>query len=358
MSHLEKMASAVYYGARQIQVEERPKPTPPEGWALVKVSYSGICGTDLNIYVGAHPRARGPLVLGHELSGTLVEGHPSLKAGTPVTIRPLLFCGKCEPCQTGMSHVCKDLKLVGIDCDGAMAEYVVAPVETIHALPDGVSLRLGALIEPLAVGVHVVRQSEFTPGDTALVFGAGPIGMCVAVSLQLLGAGRVIVVETNRFRLQMAKEMGFETIDPEEGDVVEQILYKTEGNGADYSFDCAGHPSVSEILTQVTRVRGTVVIVAAYKKAAPIDLLQVMFKEITLKGARVYTPKDFDIAAELLKKPFDFEKLITHVLPIDDIQTGFDLLLSGGNAVKVLVEIGLEKNDKNYSTEAVSVDHV
>lgn len=337
------MKSAVYYGANNIRVEEKQVPTPPAGWALVKVSYTGICGTDLNIYVGAHPRAKGPLVIGHELSGTLLEGHPTLPTGTQVTVRPLLFCGECEPCQTGKSHVCKNLQLVGIDCDGSMAEYVVAPVETIHALPKNVSLKAGALIEPLAVGVHAVRQSGFVPGDTALVFGAGPIGMCVAVSLQLLGAGRVIVAETNPFRLQMAKELGFETIDPQEGSIVEQVLMKTDGNGADFSFDCAGHPSVSEILTHATKIRGTAVVVAAYKKPAPIDLLQAMFKEITIKGVRVYTPKDFEIAAQLLEKPFDFEKLITHVMPLEDVKSGFDMLLSGGNAVKVLISINPEE---------------
>jgi 2-desacetyl-2-hydroxyethyl bacteriochlorophyllide A dehydrogenase len=351
VSLLNKMSSVVYYDAGQIRVEQTERPTPPEGWALVKVSYAGICGTDLNIYVGAHPRALGPLIIGHELSGTLIEGHPELAAGTPVTIRPLLFCGECVPCQTGMSHVCKDLKLVGIDRDGAMAEYVIAPVETIHALPEGVSLKVGALIEPLAVGVHAVRQAAFTPGDTALVIGAGPIGMCVAVSLKLLGASRVIVAETNRFRLQMAAELGFETIDPEAGGIVEQLLAKTAGNGADHTFDCAGHPSVSEILTQVTKVRGTAVVVAAYKKPAPIDLLQAMFKEITLKGVRVYTPKDFEIAARLLSKPFDFEKLITHVLPMGAVQKGFDLLLSGGNAVKVLIQVGAEETSNQTGAD-------
>lgn len=337
MSDSLTMSSVVYHGSNQIQVQQQSRPVPPEGWALVKVRYSGICGTDLNIYVGAHPRAKGPLVLGHEVSGHLVEGHPTLPPGTPVTIRPLLFCEECEPCQTGLSHVCNNLKLVGIDRDGGMADYVAAPTETIHALPQGVTLKLGALIEPLAVGVHAVRQSGFVPGDTALVFGAGPIGMCVATSLHLLGAGRVLVVETNSFRLQMAEELGFETINPQQGEALEQILAKTKGKGADFTFDCAGHPSVAETLVQVTKVRGTVVIVAAYKKPAPIDLLQVMFKEIKLRGVRVYTPKDFDIAAQLLTKPFDFDKIITHILPVENAQSGFDLLLSGGNAVKVMI---------------------
>lgn len=338
MNRTSTMDSVVYHGARNITVDKYPIPEPPEGWALVKVSYSGICGTDLNIYVGAHPRAKGPLILGHEVSGYLVKGHPTLEAGTPVTIRPLLFCGECEPCETGKSHVCKNLKLVGIDCHGGMAEYVAAPADTIHALPKDTSLKIGALVEPLAVGVHAVRQAGFIPGDTALVFGAGPIGMCVAASLQSLGAGRVLVVESQCFRLEMAKDLGFETIDPAEGDVMEQILKLTDGKGADFTFDCAAHPSVAEMLVQATRVQGSIVIVGAYKKPPAVDLLQVMFKEITIKGTRVYTPKDFEIAIQLLQKDFPFEKIITHTFPIEQIQSGFDILLSGGDAVKVMIE--------------------
>lgn len=338
MSNVIMMDSVVYHGARKIAVEKMEKPTVPEGWALVKVSYAGICGTDLNIYVGAHPRAQGPLILGHEVSGYLEEGHPTLPKGTPVTIRPLLFCGECEPCNTGKSHVCKNLKLVGIDCHGGMAGYVAAPAETIHELPRGASLKLAALIEPLAVGVHAVRQASFIPGDTAVVFGAGPIGMCVASSLQLLGAGRVIIVETNRFRLEMARELGFETVDPEVGDIIEQILSLTDGKGSDFTFDCAAHPSVAELLVQTTKVQGKTVIVGAYKKPPSLDLLQVMFKEITIVGTRVYTPKDFDIAIQFLKKDFPFEKIISHCLPATEVQSGFDVLLSGGNAVKVLIE--------------------
>jgi (R,R)-butanediol dehydrogenase/meso-butanediol dehydrogenase/diacetyl reductase len=339
MSAAETMKSAVYHDAKTVRVEDKPIPVPQPGWALVKVSHSGICGTDLNIYAGAHPRAKGPLILGHEVSGTLISGHSSLPEGTPVTIRPLLFCGECEPCRNGYSHVCKDLKLVGIDRDGGMAEYVCAPEETIHALPEGVSMKLGALIEPLAVGVHAVRQSEFVPGDTALVFGAGPIGMCVAASLQLLGAGRVLIVENNPFRLKMAAELGFESLNPAEGDIIASILSATGGKGADFTFDCAAHPSVAELLPKATKVRGTIVIVGAYKYPAPVDLLQVMFKELKLRGVRVYSPQDFEIAAQLLKKSFPFDKLVTHVLPIEDIQQGFDLLTGGGDAVKVMIEI-------------------
>lgn len=332
------MNSVVWHEASRISVEQKPTPTPPEGWALVKVVYSGICGSDLNIYVGAHPRAKGPLIIGHEISGYLVSGHPTLPAGTPVTMRPLLSCGDCEPCTTGFRHVCKDLKLVGIDRDGGMAEYVACPADMLHPLPANVSLKLGALVEPLAVGVHAVRQSGFIPGDNALVFGAGPIGVCVASCLKLMGAGRVIVVERNPFRLQIAKDLGFEVIDSGSSDVFEQTLAATGGKGADFTFDCAAHPSVAEILTQVTKVRGRIVIVGAYKKPAPVDLIQMMFKELTITGVRVYTAKDFEIAADLVQKDFPFEKMITHSIPYQEIQKGFDLLLSGGDAIKVLAE--------------------
>jgi (R,R)-butanediol dehydrogenase/meso-butanediol dehydrogenase/diacetyl reductase len=336
---MKSMEAVVYHAPHQIRVETCPIPTPPEGWVLVRVHYAGICGTDLNIYQGAHPRATGPLILGHELSGTVAGDYPQLPAGTQVTIRPLLTCGTCEPCQTGISHVCQHLKLIGIDRDGGMATYVAAPQAAVHALPDDVPLKLGAFMEPLAVGVHAVRQSGFIPGDTALVFGAGPIGMSVAASLQLLGAGRVMVAETHPFRLQMAAALGFETIDCRAGDGVKRILDQTGGRGSEFTFDCAGHPSVAKDLVQATKVQGTVVMVAAYKAPVAVDLLQVMFKEIRWQGVRVYTPKDFEIAACLFTRGFPFEQLITHVFPIQDVQRGFNLLLEGSDAVKVMVQI-------------------
>lgn len=332
------MNSVVWHEASRITVEKKPIPTPPEGWSLVKVAYSGICGSDLNIYVGAHPRAKGPLIFGHEISGALVSGHPTIAPGTPVTMLPLLYCNQCEPCSTGSRHVCKDLKLVGIDRDGGMAEYVACPSKRIVPLPANISLKLGALVEPVAVGVHAVRQAGFLPGDNALVFGAGPIGLCVAACLKLMGANRITVVERSPFRLQLAKELGFETIDAGNADVIEEVSQATGGKGADYTFDCAAHPSVSKILTRVTKVRGRVVIVGAYKKPAPLDLIQVMFRELTISGVRVYTPKDFEIAADMIQRDFPFEKLITHSIPYHRIQEGLDILLTGGDAIKVLIE--------------------
>lgn len=334
------MAASVFEKANKIITDQIPIPQREAGWATIKVDYCGICGTDLNIYGGEHPRAKGPLVMGHEFAGTLVD-HPDMKAGTPVTVRPILSCGTCEPCTKGFSHVCENLKLIGIDRDGAMAEYVNAPIDEIIPLPEGISTKHGALVEPLAVGVHAVRESDFKPGDQVVVFGAGPIGMCTAVALQLLGARKVIIVEVQEYRLQLAQRIGFSVINPIEDHVIDKIRSYMGGTLADLVFDCAAHPSVAEALVGVTKVRGQIVLVGTYKKPAALDLQNITFKEISVKGTRVYTKKDYEIALDLLVKDYDFEQLITHEIQLHDIQSGIEMLQQG-KAVKVIVSIGDE----------------
>lgn len=337
------MKAIVFEAPQTVSLREIEMPTVPQGWALIKISHVGICGTDLNIYAGSHPRAKAPLVMGHECSGTIVSGHPTLPEGTPVTINPLLTCGTCIPCTTGQSHVCESLKLVGIDCDGGMAEYAAAPVERVVPLPEGLSFAMGALVEPVAVAMHAVRQGGYIPGDHAVVFGAGTIGLCVALALRSSGASQVTIVETNELRLQKARELGFSTIHPQQENVREIILAQTKGTGSDFVFDCAGHHSVLPLLTEIVKVRGNIVIVAAYKKPAEVHLLQGMFKELTMRFVRVYTDKDFELAAQLLVQQRDFERIITHTLPPEEAKKGFELLTSHTDAVKVMYQFSSDR---------------
>ncbi|ALC89207.1 dehydrogenase [Bacillus sp. FJAT-18017] len=332
------MKCIVYQGPNTIQVEERPVPVPGENEVLLKVSHAGICGTDLNIYVGAHVRAMAPLVIGHELSGTIAKGTEEFKEGTRVTVRPLISCGECASCQSGQSHVCQTLQLYGIDDEGGMAEYMKVSKDKVHVLPDHFPLKLGALIEPLAVGVHAVRRAAFEPGMNTVVFGGGTIGLCVASVLKLMNAGQVIVVEMNPFRKEMAEQLGMITIDPTMEDVEGRIRELTNNVGADQVYDCAAHPSVTPHLTKVAKVHGKIVIVGSYKKPPEFNLLDMMFKELEAVGTRVYTADDFNSSIELLGREYPFEKLITHVLPIDKVQEGFDVLLNGGDAIKVMYQ--------------------
>jgi 2-desacetyl-2-hydroxyethyl bacteriochlorophyllide A dehydrogenase len=333
------MKSIVYNNPLEITLAQKPVPEIADGEALIKVDYVGICGTDMNIYQGFHPRAKAPLIMGHEVSGTIEKGHPTLAKGTPVTIYPLLSCGHCEPCRNGYPHVCNTLKLIGIDCDGGMAEFVKAPLAKIMEIPSTLSMRNGAFIEPIAVGVHAVRRSSYKPGDTAVVFGAGPIGLCVALCLKYFGAASVIVVESNPYRLGVAKKLGFTIIDAAHEDIRAKVKEYTGGRNADLTFDCAAHPSVQAYLLDVLRVQGTSVVVGSYKKPPEVDLLKVEFKELTMIGIRVYEPRDFDIAIQVLESEFvDFDLLFTEVAP-EKAPGVFQELKNGTDAIKVLFKM-------------------
>lgn len=332
------MKAVVYSGEKNVVFKDKSKPIISEGWALIKTAYAGICGSDLSIYAGVHPRATAPLTMGHEFSGVIMDGHPYLEKGTPVTVNPLLRCRECYPCKIGYNHVCEDLKLIGIDCDGGMGDYVLAPIDNIIPLPEEMSLKSGALIEPIAVAVHAIRQGSYVPGDNAVVFGAGAIGLSVALTLRYYGVRDVIIVEPNKLRVDKARELGFETVNPNKTNLHNFILEKTNGIGIDHVFDCAGHDSVVESLTKVTKVRGNIVIVAMYKQPANVDMRECMFKELSMRFVRVYTDKDFQIAIDIASKNQEFEKIITHILQPEEAEKGFHLLTTPTNAVKVMYE--------------------
>ncbi|MEG0471836.1 MAG: alcohol dehydrogenase catalytic domain-containing protein [Solibacillus sp.] len=328
---------AIFYTAPQIvECGVAEKPAVAEGYVLLKNAYAGICGTDLNIFAGTHPRAQAPLIIGHEFSATIESEHPVYPIGTKVTVNPLISCGTCIPCQTGQTHVCDDLKLVGIDVDGGMADYVAVQADKVIPLPDELSLKAGALAEPVAVAVHAVRKARFLSGDRAVVYGAGTIGLCVALTLRAYGASEVIVIENNDLRLKKANELGFTTFNPAIDSIVEELKALTNGTGIDYVFDCAGHPAVLAQVTEIVKVQGSIVIVAGYKKPAELNLLQGMFKELSMQFVRVYTNRDIELALDLLVKHKQFEEIITNVLPAEQAKEGFELLTTPTDAIKVL----------------------
>ncbi|MDR3221044.1 MAG: alcohol dehydrogenase catalytic domain-containing protein [Candidatus Accumulibacter sp.] len=331
------MKSIQYTAAKQVEVGEKAKPEIAPGEVLIKVAYAGICGSDMIIYQGIHSRAKAPLIMGHEFSGIIEKGHSTLPPGTPVTVYPLLSCGHCQPCQNGYAHVCDTLKLIGIDCDGGMAEYVKVPEDKIVPIPAGFSLKLGAFIEPVAVGVHAVSRSRYRPGDSAVVYGAGPIGLCVAGCLSYFGASRVIVIEANPHRLDVARQMGFTTIDAAKDDIRAKVREYTQGRNADLAFDCAAHPSVHTSILDILRVQGTGIVVGSYKKPAEVDLIKIEFKELTLIGIRVYEWRDFETAVAILQSGrVDFERLLTVATP-EEAPQQFGKLLSGDTeAIKML----------------------
>jgi len=209
----------------EVEIVEKGLPEIKEGEALISVKVCGICGSDLHVYRGKHPFVKEPRVPGHEFSGVVAEGD-IYSRGEAVTVEPLIPCDKCDLCIRGEYNVCRNLKVIGIHVDGAMAEYVKVPEDRIYKLPKGVSFKEGALIEPLAVAVHIVRRAKVSLNDDVLILGAGPIGLLVLQVAKLLGVRRIFITDVVDYRLDLAEKLGADYTINASVDSVEEVVYK------------------------------------------------------------------------------------------------------------------------------------
>ncbi len=334
--------SAVYYEGQGVFsvgdcVEQQPSP----GDVRLNVAYCGLCGTDLHIAHGAMDgRVRPPQVIGHEMSGTVaalgaeVEG---FAVGDAVVVRPLDARGE-TPADRGLSHISRSLKFLGIDAPGALQASWTVPAFTLHTLPKEVDLRLGALAEPLAVACHDVRRGEVVAGQTAVVIGGGPIGLLISLVARARGA-QVLVVEPDATRRGLAEEFRLTALDPAADDVGGTIAEATGGEGADVVFEVSGSSDGILAATQHAALRGRIVVVAIFPEPSPVALFDVFWKELELRGARVYEPEDFEAAIALIASgALGLERLITAVEPLDRVPAVFDELRSGRPAMKILVD--------------------
>jgi (R,R)-butanediol dehydrogenase / meso-butanediol dehydrogenase / diacetyl reductase len=334
--------TAVYYqGGGSFVVGDCIARPPEEGEVRLDVAYCGICGTDLHIAHGAmDSRVRTPQVIGHEMSGVVAElgaGVAGFCVGDPVVVRPLDSRAE-TPADRGFSHISAGLRFLGIDAPGAFQRSWTVPAFTLHRLPEGVELRAAALVEPLAVACHDVRRAELEAGETAVVIGAGPIGLLIALVARAEGA-RVVVSEVHAARLQLATELGFETIDPGAVDAAERVAELTDGICAEVVFEVSGAPAAALSMTQMASVRGRIVVVAIYPEAQPVRLFDLFWKELQLRGARVYEPADYARAIELLAAgTLPVDRLISRVEPLERLPAVFEELRAGTSDIKVIMD--------------------
>ena len=338
------MQAGVYNAVENLKLQEWPKPELNPGEMLVKVRYAGICGTDMMIHAGKHPRVVPPRVLGHEIFGAVVEtrapAETPIKEGDRVAVFPLISCGRCAPCREGNAHVCEKLGLLGIDTDGGFAEYVKVTPEQLIPVPPGVDDEQAALVEPLSVAVHVVRTSNFTAGDTALVTGAGPIGNLIAQVLRAVGARHVLISEAKPFRRDLAAKMGFAVVNPLEVKPVEAMRQLSGETFADHVFEATGATAAYRDAVQSCKVRGHITFVGLPKNPPEVDVLNLVFKEIRTSGARVYTPKDFRVAISLLERnAVDVKSIVTDRLPLKDIEEGLRRMHDPDRSLKILFNL-------------------
>lgn len=335
--------AAFYRGGRRFAVEPVTARAPGPGEVAVDVAFVGICGTDMHVFHGnMDARVGTNRIIGHEMSGRVAAiggGVEGLAAGDAVVVRPLHPCGACPACQAGNSHICHNLKFLGLDTDGAMQARWVVPAFTLHRLPRGVGLDVAALVEPLAVAVHDVRRARLQPGETALVIGGGPIGMLIAMVAQAEGA-KVILSEINETRLRMAEAMGFTGLNPRAQNVAEAVLAATGGAGADVVFEVSGTQPGVDLMTDAVRARGRIVMVAIHASKPTVDLFRFFWREIEMLGARVYEPQDYERAIQMIGEGLPVARLITDRHPLVQVQAAFEALDGNATAMKTLIEIG------------------
>jgi 2-desacetyl-2-hydroxyethyl bacteriochlorophyllide A dehydrogenase len=284
-----------------------------------------------------------PHVMGHEMSGTIAAlgaGVAGYQPGDRVTVRPLDPCGQCPACQAGHSHICHNLKFIGIDTPGALQGLWTVPAHTLHRLPASLSLRSGAMVEPIAVACHDVRMGEVRAGEQVVVIGGGPIGVLIALVARTRGA-RVLMAEVNPFRIQLARQLGIDAVNPKDTDLVALVNERTGAAGADVVFEVSGSAAGSEMMTKLPRTRGRIVVVAIYAEPPKVDLFRFFWRELRLAGARVYEAEDFEMAIQLAssgKLPLD--QLITNVVPLDRLEDGMRQMETGGEVMKILISCG------------------
>lgn len=335
------MKAAFYSGNQTFELKSsQPEPVLP-GMVRLKVAYCGVCGTDIHIYHGKMDhRVQMPQVIGHEVSAEIAELGPDVsgwQVGDKVAVRPLQP-GADDPSDNGQRHIGKNLKFIGIDTPGGMQTYWNVPAYTLHRLPETMSLQLGALTEPLAVACHDVRLSRLQAGENAVIIGGGPIGVLIALVARHKGAN-VLISEPNATRVALCQELGLAAVNPTATDVVKEVEVFTKGAMADVVFEVSGVVAGVQIMTQLARARGRIVMVAIHSEPRPVDLFRFFWRELQLIGTRVYEPEDFDEAITLAASgELPLDQFITQISPLDAIQSVFEAIDNNPAGLKYLLQ--------------------
>eukprot|EP00993_Chasmostoma_nieuportense_P002102 NODE_2928_length_1062_cov_22.343316_g2794_i0.p1 GENE.NODE_2928_length_1062_cov_22.343316_g2794_i0~~NODE_2928_length_1062_cov_22.343316_g2794_i0.p1 ORF type:complete len:341 (+),score=80.40 NODE_2928_length_1062_cov_22.343316_g2794_i0:20-1042(+) len=337
------MKAAYYHGQGKFTIDPCTPTTPQEGEVRLRVHYCGICGTDIHISHGVMDhRISPPQVIGHEMSGVIEEigeGVTGFSVGEPVAVRPV-DARKEAPSDKGVSHICRGVNFIGIDSPGALQAQWTVPAFTLHKLPEGMDMKLAAMVEPVAVACHDVRRANVRAGETVVVIGGGPIGQLIGLVARARGA-KVLLTEVSAPRLQKARELGFLVVDGKTEDANEVVMRETNEAGADVVFEVSGSAHGARLMTQLACLQGRVVVVAIYPRTQlqEISLFEVLWKELSLLGARLYTADDFEAAIALIASGTQpIESLLTKVVPLECVADVIRELETNPESMKILLD--------------------
>lgn len=337
---------------RGLQIEHLSVPGIGPTDVLVRVRTTSICGTDLHIYGWdrwSQGRIKPPLTLGHEFCGhaeRIGEEVTAVKPGDFVSAEMHVNCGHCHQCRLGQAHICQNLKIIGIDIDGAFAEFVRIPATNIWKLDPAIPEHYGAILDPLGNAVHTVLAGPIA-GQTVLVTGCGPIGLMSIAIAKACGSSTVFATETNDHRRQMAKEMGADfVLNPAAEDPVKRIKDATGGTGVDALLEMSGNPAAIQQGFRALRAGGRASLLGIPTENVPLDLVEyVIFKGATVQG--IYGRRMYDtwvqMTALLKAGRVNLEPLFGERLELENFETAFSRLQSGLAGKILMYPNGLHK---------------
>ncbi len=323
------MKVILYEKEKQIRLAEQEIPVIQDGEVLVRVKACGICTTDIKTYLRGHPLIKPPVVLGHEVSGEIVEsGSEFFRAGQRVAVAPYVPCGNCYYCRREEFNMCQNLFANSID-PGGFSEYIRVPNKIVERgmfeFPAELSFSQASLTEPLACCINGLERSSIKVGDQALVIGDGPIGLMLAHLVKIYG-GNVVVSGMNDERLKIANSIADKTLDVRKEDISKYIREKRAGIGFDKVFVAVGFPELGETALEVVRKGGYINIFGGLPKDSKlaVDLNQIHYQQVVLDGSFGFMPRQFRLALELLtNKTIKPDLFITHNVMIEEIETAF-----------------------------------
>jgi L-iditol 2-dehydrogenase len=335
----------LYPSYGELVIQDVPEPIPKAGEVLVRVGACGICGSELGSFAARSPRRAPPLVMGHEFAGTVAalgEGVTGLREGDRVVVNSLVHCGACDLCRRGLTHLCRHRQVFGMHRPGAFAELVAAPAGIVFPMPEGMTAVQGALVEPLANGIHVLSLAAGNPMETVLVIGAGPIGLMCLQAARQRGAQRVAVSEPHPGRRQVALALGAEAAwDPRKAGLAQEIERFTGGQGVDLVIDAVGSAATKRDSVTVARPGGDIVWIGLHGDEVTFPSFELILAERRLSGS--YGAGDADIRTAiqwLAEGRVQTEPWVETVALSRGAEAFFAALRQEGDAVKVVLEPG------------------
>lgn len=325
------MLQQIMIAPKKIEFREVPKPEAKTGQVLVKIMDIGICGSDIHVYHGEHPFTSYPVTQGHEVSGQIIgvgANVSTLKAGQKVTIEPQVFCGKCYPCRHGKYNLCEELKVMGFQTTGAASEYFAVDASKVTPIPADMTYEEGAMIEPLAVAVHGIKQMGDVAGMNVAVIGAGPIGNLVAQVAKGMGAAKVMITDVSDLRLEKAAECGIDAcVNTGKKDFGEALIEEFGPDKADVIYDCAGNNITMGQAIKYARKGSVIVLVAVFAGMAKVDLAVANDHELDIKSTMMYRHDDYVDAIRLVsEKKVQLQPLISKVFPFAEYQKAYEYI--------------------------------